>query len=32
MKKLEEFFKNSSLEEITDKLKEYGIEFISEER
>ena len=32
MKELEEFFKNALLEEVTDKLKEYNVEFISTEK
>lgn len=32
MKDLEEFFKNASLEEVTNKLKEYNVEFISAEK
>lgn len=31
MKELQEFFKNTSLEEVTEKLKEYDVEFISKE-
>lgn len=32
MKDLEEFFKNASLEEVTNKLKEHNVEFISTEK
>lgn len=32
MKDLEEFFKNASLEKVTNKLKEYNVEFISTEK